>query len=162
MENGYALPSEEGLREIDERLAAADVVERDRLRGRLRIGIQWDTEVTLDDAGHRVTQAYCSALPVGYSRLDHSLWAGFAGLVLEAAYEATLCAAILNTRAGGKPTVYLTLLGGGAFGNETDWIINAIRHALSRHPNAGLDLVIVSYARPVPALAGLVDSFGGT
>ena len=37
------------------------------LRQLLRIGIQWNTQVTLNDAKHTVSQAYCSALPVAYS-----------------------------------------------------------------------------------------------
>ena len=55
----------------------------------LRIGIQWNTQVTLNDSKHLVTQAYCSALPVAYSHHPSTLWAEFARLVLEAAYEVT-------------------------------------------------------------------------
>ena len=39
-------------------------------------------------------------------------------LVLEAAYEATMWSAVLNARRGASKVVLLTLLGGGAFGNE--------------------------------------------
>ncbi len=94
----------------------------DALRQTLRIGIQWDTQVTLPGCAHRVTQAYCSALPVAYSSHPHALWEPFARLVLEAAYEATLCAAQLNAARTGNRTVFLTLLGGGAFGNQSEWI----------------------------------------
>ncbi|MFM8743437.1 MAG: hypothetical protein ACKODM_08965, partial [Cytophagales bacterium] len=39
----------------------------------------------------------------------------------------------------------LTLLGGGAFGNEQSWIIEAIHRALSLYPDYGLEIAIVSY-----------------
>jgi hypothetical protein len=63
--------------------------------------------------------AYCSALPVAYCRHPSHMWAAFARLVLEASYEATICAAILNASSTGNNRSFLTLVGGGAFGNET-------------------------------------------
>jgi hypothetical protein len=60
-------------------------------------------------------------------------WERFASLVLEAAYEATLLAALECPRRGGRPRVYLTLLGGGAFGRQREWILRAIRRALGLH-----------------------------
>ena len=50
-----------------------------------------------------------------------------AALVLEAAYEATMWATILNAQRGASNVVFLTLLGGGAFGNQSSWIPH--RHA---------------------------------
>ena len=64
MRNGYALASADGLRMISERLSNGDESDRDTLREKLRIGIHWDTQVTIGEASHTVTQAYCSALPV--------------------------------------------------------------------------------------------------
>ena len=103
-----------------------DEAGRDELRSRLRIGVQYDTQVTLDGRTHRVTQAFCSALPVAYTRHPPVLWTPFAPLVLEAAYEATVCAAIDNAARTGNRRLFLTQLGGGAFGNETEWILGAI------------------------------------
>lgn len=57
---------------------------RQRLKGKLRIGLQWDTEVTLADPAQIVSQAYCSALPLAYSHVDGGLWEPFARLILEA------------------------------------------------------------------------------
>jgi len=37
---------------------------KEDLRGKLKIGLQWDPQVTLAGCEHLVTQAYCSALPV--------------------------------------------------------------------------------------------------
>lgn len=118
MRNGYALPSRSGLAEISNRLEALNEKEFDELRKLLRIGIQWHTQVTLNDCKHKVSQAYCSALPVAYSDRFSDLWTKFAQLVLEASYEATICSAILNWRKNGNNKLFLTLLGGGAFGNK--------------------------------------------
>ena len=148
MRNGYALPSRGGLEEISHRLREAGEGDLDELRGLLRIGVQWDTQVTIAESGHTVSQAYCSALPVAYSRLPADLWGEFARLVLEAAYEATICAAILNSARGGSNRLFLTLLGGGAFGNDTGWIVGAIRRALELYRQADLDVAVVSYASP--------------
>ncbi len=145
MKNGYALASRSGLVEISDRLLAASERELDKLRQLLRIGVQWRTQVTLGDSKHTVSQAYCSALPVAYSRHYPHLWAEFARLILEASYEATICAAILNSVDNGNNRVFLTLLGGGAFGNDTDWIVGGIRRALNLYKHADLDVEIVSY-----------------
>ncbi len=157
MQNGYALPVDGALAEIDARLAALDDAALDALRGRLRIGVHHDVEVTLGDAGHRVTQIYGSALPVAYGRGHPDAWARWARLVLEASYEATLHAAVESARASGNPTVYLTLLGGGAFGNQRDWIFDAIERAVRCVPSGELDLAIVSYGRSNPAVRAFVD-----
>jgi len=145
MRNGYALASREGLIEISERLAASSEDERDQLRQLLRIGVQWDTQVTLKDAKHTVTQAYCAALPVAYSGHSPDLWEDFAQLVLEASYEATLCTAILNSLATGNKRVFLTLLGGGVFGNKIGWITKSLRRALELYEDWNLEVSIVSY-----------------
>ncbi|UCF36054.1 MAG: hypothetical protein JSU96_14695 [Acidobacteriota bacterium] len=157
MSNGYALASASGLQIISERLSSASELERDRLREKVRIGIQWGTEVTLDDSGRCVTQAYCSALPVAYSRLPAELWDRFAQLVLEAAYEATLCVAVLNLSKYGSHKVFLTLLGGGAFGNSAGWIIAALERALRRFDKVPLEVVIVSYGHSNPRIRELIS-----
>ena len=157
MRNGYALASYGGLVEISKRLRALDEEELDKIRQKLRIGIQWETQVTLHDCKHLVSQAYCSALPVAYSRHAPALWADFARLVLEAAYEATLCAAIVNMGRNGSKRVFLTLLGGGVFGNEAGWIIGAIRRALSLYEHIDLDVAIVSHLRSNPHVTSMID-----
>lgn len=145
MRNGYALASRDGLVEISERINSMTEAERDALRQTLRIGVQWDTQVTVADCDHTVTQAYCSALPVAYSSHPSSLWADFAQLVLEASYEATLCTALLNLVNTGNNKVFLTLLGGGAFGNHDSWIFQALKRALEISADIDLDVAIVSY-----------------
>jgi hypothetical protein len=159
MRNGYALASHGGLVEISNRLRASSENELDELRQLLRIGIQWSTQVTLNDCKHTVSQAYCSALPVAYS--DHSahLWLEFARLILEASYEATICTAILNSIKNGNNRLFLTLLGGGAFGNEIDWIIGGIQRALNLYKHVDLDVAIVSYGVSNQYVQKLVNQY---
>jgi hypothetical protein len=157
MRNGYALLEEHGLQTLGSRLAALGPDEIDTLRGLLRIGVHWDVEVTLGGAGHHVTQVYGSALPVAYGRGKAEQWAAFARLVLEASYEATMLTACLNADATGSRRVFLTLLGGGVFGNEDTWILTAIERALERVGAANLDVAIVSFGQSRPAVRGLID-----
>jgi len=160
MRNGYCLSTEAGLAKVDAQLAAMNPAQLDALRGRLRIGVHWDVEVTDEGAGYRVSQVYCSALPVSYNRIRKSEhWARFATLVLEAAYEATLLVALLNRRDFASPVVYLTLLGGGAFGNDWSWISGALRRAVLGVQGAGLDVRIVSYSKPGQDLRELAEEF---
>lgn len=143
--NGYVLCSCDGLARIGSRLAAADATERERLRGLLRIGLHWEVEVTDAETapGPRVTQAYCSAMPVAYGDPPASVWEPIARLVLEAAYEATLLAGILNARRGLSNRVLLTRLGGGAFGNDPTWIDDAINRALAKVGGGRLEILAV-------------------
>jgi len=160
MKNGYALFSRDGLTRVDRHLASADEEAIDQLRSLLRIGLHWGVGLTDVDPGPTVSQAFCSALPVSYNRIAATgLWTGFAKLVLEAAYEATLRAGWLSAARGGSHRVFLTRLGGGAFGNETEWIDGAIRHALRQAGDWGLDVRLVSYGQPDKDLLRLVQEF---
>ena len=159
MKNGYALPTPEGLIEISNRLGKSNETELDKYRQLLRIGIQWNTQVTMMESRHTVTQTYCSALPVAYTNHSADLWEIFARLVLEASYEATICTAILNSLSTGNNRVFLTLLGGGAFGNQDDWITDAIRRAVDLYKNWDLDIAIVSYGQSKKFVRQLVDQF---
>ena len=138
MQNGYALCTRAGLDAIAEHLGALQPEQLDILRGKLCIGIHRDVEVT-DAAGeHRplVSQAFCSALPVAYTRVPPSHWEPFASLVLQAAYEATMWAAVLNAQRGASNVVLLTQLGGGAFGNDDK--LDSRRHAASSRDDVGI------------------------
>lgn len=138
-----------------ERLLASEV---DALKGLLRIGLHSKVDVT-DAQGqvlHAVTQVFCSALPIAYSQVDARHWAPFARLILEAAYEGTVCAAIQNARENDCPILLLTRLGGIAFGNDDAWIDDAIRKALIQAKAAGLDIRFVSRGKPSPGMLGIV------
>jgi hypothetical protein len=157
MQNGYAMPSAAGLQEIHQRLSSMTEDQLDQLRQLLLVGIHWDTQVTLGKCSHTVSQAYCSALPVAYCSHSSPVWAPFARLVLDAAYEATFHAAMINAGRTGSRRVFLTLLGGGAFGNEMEWIVSAIERSLDVFANAGLDIAIVSYGRSNASVRQLIS-----
>jgi hypothetical protein len=161
MRNGYALCTETGLDAITNHLAALTPEQTDELRGLLRIGIHRDVEVTDAEGTERpmVSQAFCSALPVAYSDVPRFAWRAFASLVLESAYEATLWAAVDNAQRGRSDVVLLTSLGGGAFGNDSDWIDAAIRRAIRKAEELKLDVKIVSYGPPSPELLQLAGEF---
>jgi hypothetical protein len=161
MANGYLLPTPDGLRRINCYLQDQDETGLDQLRQALRIGLQWDTQVTLGNAGHTVSQAYCAACPVAYTRLPLVHWEPLARLVLESSYEAMLCAGILNAARTGNHLVYLTLLGGGSFGNEMLWITDALRRALYLYPSSGLDVAVVSHEESQAEVWELVAEFNG-
>ena len=161
MRNGYALCSQAGLNAINSVLGAVAEEELDVLRASLCIGLHRDVEVTDAPLSSRqlVSQAYCSALPVAYSDLPAHLWKAFASLVLEAAYESTLWAAVENANRGASNIVLLTRLGGGAFGNDDEWIHAAIRRALKLAAGFDLDVRLVSYKQPTRELLKLVKDF---
>jgi len=144
MQNGYALCSGEGLAAIGHLLETASESDRDALRGKLAIGLHRDVEVT-DGSGHRVSQAYCSALPVGYSSHGKASWELFARLVLQASYEAILLAAAEQVNNGGSNKVLLTRIGGGVFRNGDDWIDSAIERAMGIVKDAGLEIIFVAH-----------------
>jgi hypothetical protein len=159
MLNGYALPTAAQLDAANKSILDASDADRDALLARLRIGVQWNTEVTVAPTGHTVTQAFCSATPVGYSDHSTARWEPLARIVLDAAYEATLTAAALNAAATGNHTVYLTLIGGGVFGNPLPWILDALQRALTIFADTGLDIGLVSHRAPNPALQPLLNNW---
>jgi hypothetical protein len=161
MQNGYALCTRTGLDAIARYLRALRPEPLDLLRGQLRIGLHRDVEVTDAEAEHRplVSQAFCSALPIAYTGVPPARWEPFALLVLEAAYEATMLAAVLNKQRGASNIVLLTLLGGGAFGNEAAWIHAAMRRALAMMSAFELDVRLVSYGTPSREIMQLAMDF---
>jgi hypothetical protein len=161
MQNGYALCSSPGLDAIAAHLGALQPEQIDMLRGKLCIGVHRDIEVTDAEGEHRplVSQAFCSALPVAYTGVSSVHWKPFASLVLDAAYEATLLAAVLNKPRGASSVVLLTSLGGGVFGNEAEWINAAIRRALVITSGFGLDVRLVSYGTPSREILQMAKDF---
>ena len=146
VKNGYTFSDEARLALAKEAIAAHD---RDDLMGDLRIGLHSNVEVTFarrfepPSRPQRVSQAFCSALSCGYASGSLASWQPMATLVLDAAYEATLLAAIAtNTK-----RVWLTLLGAGAFGNDITWIENAITRAVARASGHDLEVIVAHYRR---------------
>lgn len=160
MSNGYALPDGDQLADIAHHLSGLDEAGRDALRARLRFGLHSDIEVTEPGAkGQTVSQIFCSALPIAYGRQPTAAWETFARLVLEAAYEATLHAAILNARRGASNIVLLTRLGGGAFGNSDAWIDEAMIRALDGVAAVDLEVLLVSYGKPPKAMLDIAARY---
>ena len=161
MQNGYALGTQTGLNAITQHLGTLATDQIDVLRDKLRIGIHRDVEVTEAAGPDRplVSQSFCSALPVAYSRVPAAHWESFALLVLEAAYEATMWAAVLNAQRGASNVVFLTLLGGGVFGNQRSWIDAAMRRALELMTHFNLDVRFVSYGTPSKETLAVVEEF---
>lgn len=113
----------------------------------------------------KVCQVFTSALPVAYAKSTPSKdWAPFACAVLEAAFDNTLTVANLlniNERRRLKQQqqhdnstsvpvthrirVFVTCVGGGAFGNRLDWIISSLGKALVKHRHESLDVKLVHY-----------------
>jgi hypothetical protein len=162
MRNGYARCSRAGLDDITKYIRSLQPDQIDLLRGKLRIGLHQNVEVT-DRAGTHplpvVSQAFCSALPVAYSRIPTTHWETFGSLVLEAAYEATIWAAVLSAQRGVSNIVLLTSLGGGAFGNDDDWINGAIKRALKMVSRFELDVRLVSYGTPTRGFVQIVRDY---
>jgi hypothetical protein len=161
MKNGYVIPSRKGLGEINTLLDKLPPHEINTLRSLLEIGVHRYVEVNEPENQSPlfVSQAFCSALPVAYNQFDSSEWEPFANLVLEAAYEATLLEAVLNSKRTKCNVVFLTFLGGGAFGNPVNWIIAAIRRSLKLVANYDLRVKLVSYREPSSAICSLVNEF---
>lgn len=150
MQNGYLLPSSKAsLRHICERLKHDTEFAR-LVEDSVRVGVHWST--TVKSETHKVTQIFASALPVAYSNIkcDPQLWEPFAGLILRAAYDATLLAASCIAKENNtRVKVYLTKLGGGVFGNRSEWICDAISYALHRNMHAPLDVYLVHYGHNI-------------
>lgn len=156
MRNGYALCTEAGLAAV----SALTVQERNALGAHLRIGLHRDVEVTggRKSEPHKVSQAFCSALPVRYGDGPAEAWEPFARLVLDATYEATLLAAVEQSRDGSN-VVLLTRVGGGVFGNRDAWIDDAIVRALTIVADAGLDVRLVSHGATHPSFLAIAKRF---
>ena len=146
MQNGYALPTTtKAMGELGQRLSSDQALVA-AAEASLRVGVMWETQVR-PPGTHRVCQVYASAVPVAYAKSTKSTdWAPLACLVLRATYEATLrvalCLALEQKR---RVRVFITALGGGAFGNRHQWIVDAITRALIMMKDAPLDVVMVHY-----------------
>jgi len=155
MQNGYCFPTASGLAHIENHLSNCDEPALDRIRAKLKVGVQSNTQVTVGDLTHLVTQVFCSALPISYSDVPSSNWCHFPRLILDATYEATFHVAVQNLDSTSSNKLYLTLVGGGVFGNKLDWILASIDRSLEMFSWANLDVYIVSYGSSKPE----VESF---
>ena len=142
--NGYTFSTSSQLQQLAAVLESSD---RQKLMGQVQIGWHQGAEVTFSDrfvipsSTQLISQTFCSAVSCAYTDIPTTAWRPLASLVLEAAYEATLLAAAIERDAGsGSGTVWLTMLGGGVFRNDDDWIYEALKRALDRTHYLGLDI----------------------
>ena len=154
VKNGYIESTEKQLQDLNNLLCDKKLVEE--LMSKLRIGIQWDTQVTdcVENPAF-VTQTYNSAISINYSTVDNKeLWEPLAKLVLEASYEATLLTAVIHnanlvSRGQFPQPVLLTKVGAGVFGNKVEWVAEAIAKAIQKIRSLGcyLDIKVVDFGQ---------------
>lgn len=191
--NGYTFSSSgDRLQALNDHLGSLSDVERDRLRGLIRVGRHENVGVTfvdrfvepavatavMSEAGDSkaeenaalppltVIQVYCSALSISYSQYPSPpLWSNFARLVLEASYESTLLIAAIallkDIDRVQEREVYLTFLGGGVFGNDMKWILEAIVRSLQAvasddYQGQGLKVFLCHYRRVNPSVVDMM------
>lgn len=155
MSNGYSMPdAKDGIAKLAKLLRGNRNLASEAA-GKLQVGVHWDTEVK--SGNHRVCQVFSSAVPVSYAKAVRSSdWEPLARLVLAATYEATLAVATLLARERGeRVTVFLTAVGGGAFGNRSMWIVGAIEGALKAYAQAPLDVRLVHFSSTRGAYSAL-------
>ena len=70
-----------------------------------------------------------------------------------------MLAAVLNAKRGASNVVFLTLVGGGAFGNHSSWIHAAMRRALKMMQPFALDVRLVSYASQSKDILAIDEEF---
>jgi hypothetical protein len=153
MSNGYLLPTTtRSMAVLTSLLGSKDSELSANLISRVAVGVHWSTEVHTATR-HRVAQVFSSAVPVAYCKGTKSEdWSLFAALVLQATFEATLLVgAILARQKGRRVSVFLTAVGGGAFGNRIEWIVEAIQRALDFFRAEPVDVLLVHYGSVVPA-----------
>lgn len=151
--NGYVNSDSTKIQHLNQALGSAD---RDELLGLVRVGWHRQCQVVFATREYDVlpeevlvSQVFGSAISCAYAaRVSLDEWERLAQLVLDAAYEATLlCAHLDKVQGVGNGKVFLTLLGGGVFGNLDVWIAKAIARALSACADLELEVVICHYAR---------------
>lgn len=159
--NGYAV--------LDEMTSAALPLDTSGIVDKICVGVQEGAQVTygrrvsldgkemitLVNPDVRINQVFCAALNMrqgdaGVKTSKHPRAKEVAECVLRAAYEGSYLAAIGT----GSPRLFLTMLGGGAFGNPADVIFNEIVKAHVKYAMNGgsagnlREVVLVLYKRP--------------
>lgn len=164
VENGYSNSNCDKLIELNESVNIFS--HRDLLIDLIKVGFHRDVEVCFEkrynliSPAHnrqKVSQVFASALALGYSKCKiPELWAGLASLVLDAQYEATLWASVINAALTGNNKVVLTFLGGGVFGNNPEWIYRAINRAIAKVDGIKLDIILSHHGNINPYIRQVI------
>eukprot|EP01062_Namystynia_karyoxenos_P066199 TRINITY_DN60196_c0_g1_i1.p1 TRINITY_DN60196_c0_g1~~TRINITY_DN60196_c0_g1_i1.p1 ORF type:complete len:414 (+),score=141.41 TRINITY_DN60196_c0_g1_i1:92-1333(+) len=173
--NGYATAvgetkedQTESLRRMNAMLSDPDAAPalKQRVRDSVCVGLQQGAQVVfaqrgeaglipLDRSDQLVTQVLCSAVSFqGVSDEHRDLWEPLAREVLAGGYEATLWAAA----AEGMRRVSLTFVGGGAFANKKEWIIDGVNSAVHALSEAGvaMEVCMVHFRAVDPVLEAAI------
>ena len=101
------------------------------------------------DFDQKVTHVLASAAAVGYNRGSDAVWKPLASRILVASYEAAILAAwenrMRNIDKPGSKKLFLTSIGGGVFGNRSEWINTAIKQACSKYWFLDLEVYLVTF-----------------
>ena len=140
-QDGYVRIKEDtkNAREIEDDLENDHDLQDDLMQN---LNITVHTNTSTRNHGHLISYAYCATihadkLPLGFYPCN------LAQLLLLAAYEATLLAAVLNLYSGGSPRVYLTTLGSD---NQPQLVKAAIEAVLPQFDTFGLEIFFLDPA----------------
>ena len=160
--NGYAFVTEEKIELLNGtfKLDKNDT-KKTKLFKKFKVGVQFNVPVVYlksiyEEPLHRVTQVYCSALPIGYQSnygfvpafKEKENWDILEQLILDNIYDLTFKSAIYNLKlnqSSKRQKLFLTQVGGGAFKNNDEFIQNAIEKALKAHKHYPLDVIMVYF-----------------
>ena len=188
----YAIPVSSGYigsvphLDVFAQLSDADLKE---LAGKVNVALHADVQVSgglgplkselpiykavkVVDQSQKVNQIFAAALNPYQNNSQSPGYKNLAQMLLYAAYEGALKSAYVN----GKKKVYLTLIGGGVFGNKLLWITRAIEHAAREFQAKGdmeINLVVyysgsykeqdpVAWSRFETTMSSLVQQSGGS
>jgi len=116
-------------------------------------GEKREGKIELCGDGQFVNQVFTAAMNLGGfvgEMSKSSIVENLARFLLRGAYKATILSAIENSQTQpssviGKDKLYLTLIGGGVFGNKYNWITDAIMEWKNLIINSGLQIYLVIY-----------------
>jgi len=103
-----------------------------------------DKQYDIKDKQQVINQVFTAAIDFGSlnaSSQNNPIVIKRAQALLDAAYEGTFLAAATNK----KKKVFLTLIGGGVFGNDISWIANAMVKNKNFIKDYGLDVTLIVY-----------------
>ncbi len=127
--------------------------------GKVCVGFQQNAQVTsgmktselqmCTDPNQSVSQIFSAAMDMGGwgNPSDDPLVIRAACMLLQASYTACVAAArITAAQPGGAAVCYLTLMGGGVFGNKPAWIADAIVDVRDAIVESGVDFKLVLFS----------------
>jgi len=110
----------------------------------------------ISDKNQVVNQVFTAAMNMGSvigKWRNSTLSENVAKFILRGAYKGTILAAIENSRTlsekdyPGKNKCFLTMIGGGVFGNKYEWILDCIIEQEEIIRNSGLEIYFICYAQ---------------